>query len=189
MKIVPWAITLCLLLVAAAYWWGSRTGLLPPEPEPPPQEQQPSPEPFPEPSPAEKGAPVVLPDGFPKSHEGFTLESVKKEETVDGVLAYFVARYLAPDDLEISVRLLSLAPATSDQFTKNLLKALVTSESVKNAGASNLAVPTGWNSAHLFSREDAGIYIAHNTNALVMVSAPTPDIARSFGSSLHLTRP
>jgi len=64
-----------------------------------------------------------------------------------------------------------------------------TSESVKNAGVSNLTVPKGWNSAHLFSREDAGIYTAHNTNALVMVSAPTPDISRSFGSSLHLTRP
>jgi hypothetical protein len=108
---------------------------------------------------------------------------------MDGVLHYFVASYLADDTSEVSVRLLSLDPATSDKFTKNLLKALLASDSVKNAGASRLAVPRGWDSSHLFKREDAGIYIAHTTNTLVMVSAPTPDIATTFGSTLHLTTP
>ncbi len=195
MKIIPWVITLCLLLAAAVAWWGGQSGHLPPPPEqvPPPHEQFSPPEsipiPPPQPTPDETSAILVPPEGFPKSHQGFSLESVKEEEAVDGVQSYFVARYLAEDDSEISVRLLSLAPATSDQFTKNLLKALVTSESVKNAGVSRLAIPRGWNSSHLFSREDAGIYIAHNPDALVMVSAPTPDIALTFGSSLHLTTP
>ncbi len=191
MKIVPWAITLCLLIAAAASWWGSKTSLPPPVPKPesPHQTPSPSPEPPPKPTSEETSTTLVLPDGFPKSNQGYHLESVKKEETVDGVLNYFVAKYNAPDDSEISVRLLSLAPATSDQFIKNLLRALLTSESVKNSGVSNLAVPNGWDSSHLFSREDAGIYIAHTPNALVMVSAPTPDIARTFGSSLHLTPP
>ncbi len=193
MKIVPWAITLCLLIAAAASWWGSKTSPSPPEPEPAQLPQQvlpaPSPDSAPKPSsePTQKSTLLVLPDGFPKSHQGFRLESVKKQDAVDGVLIYFVARYLGNDDSEISVRLLSLDPATSEQFTKNLLKALVASESVKNSGVSNLAVPKGWSSSHLFSREDAGIYIAHNSNALVMVSAPTPDIAKTFGSALHLT--
>lgn len=191
MKIIPWAITLGLLLLAVVAWWDSKSGTQPDEvkQEPSPEKLISSPQPPPQPSPEPHVATLTPPDGFPKSHEGFLLESVKKEETIDGVANYFVAKYLSKDDSEISVRLLSLVPATSDQFTKNLLKALVTTESVKNTGISNLVVPKGWNSSHLFSREDAGIYIAHNNNLLVMVSAPSPDIAKSFGSTLHLTPP
>lgn len=193
MKIIPWVITLCLLIAAAVAWRGSQTSPPPPPPnqDPPPEEQRSSPGPVslpPPPSPVlETGVILVPPEGFPKAHAGFALQNVKKEESVDGVLHYFVASYLTDDSSEVSVRLLSLDPATSDQFTKNLLKALLTSESVKNAGVSGLAIPRGWDSAHLFNRKDAGIYIAHTPQALIMVSAPTPEIATTFGSGLHLT--
>jgi len=198
LPIVPWLILLVFALVALFFW---RQPAVSPEESVAPsaeeigvtpnQSSDPSSDAASELSPASspetQGPPIQLPDQFPKSHSGFVLESVKKEDSVDGVLHYFVASYLADDSSEVSVRLLSLDPATSDQFTKNLIKALLSSNSVKNAGVPRLAIPRGWDSSHLFNREDAGIYIAVNPKALVMVSAPTPEIAMTFGSGLHLT--
>jgi hypothetical protein len=188
MKLIPWAIIACLLLAATAFWLGTKTGLLPPEPVPDSdpgsmtQEQLPPLEVFAE----EKTPTLVPPDGFPKTHRGFLLESVKKEDLIEGVTNYFVARYVSDDGSEVSARFLSLTPTTSEKFSKSLLKALVSGGTVHSAGQVSPAKKSGWTASHLFSREDAGIYVATSPAALLMISAPSTEIASDFGSSLSL---
>lgn len=182
MKIVPWAIIACLLLTATAFWLGTKTGILPPVPEPDLQEQLPPLEIFPE----EKTPEILPPDGFPKTHRGFLLESVKKEDSIEGVTSYHVARYVADDGSEVSARFLSLTPATSEKFAKTMLKALVSGGTVHSAGQISPEKNSGWTACHLFSREDAGIYVATSPTALLMISAPTPASASDFGRSLVL---
>jgi hypothetical protein len=188
LSFLPWVIIVGLLIAATIFWLTTQTKEIsqPPEPsiEVPVEATLP-----PEASFVEPPTPQLKPpDEFPKELLGYILESVKKESLVEGVKSYSVARYVAGDGSEISLRVLTLDPATSEKFTNHMLRALVSGGTVKSAGSVQPPENSGWTASQLFSREDAGIYVATNPGTLIMVSAPTPDIAKSFGSALK-TKP
>lgn len=128
------------------------------------------------------------PDGFPKHHAGFVLEEHAEREVIAGVSSYFIARYLGEDEEEVSVRFLALQKKTSEQFLSHMVEALTLSGAVKMIAKVELSQGSGWSEAALYTREEAGILLLSNTDALAVISAPSPDVARLFGSSLKFSK-
>lgn len=194
MTALPWALLLVIFLAAAAIWLETKFPFLRPaqtEATPPAEEHaQEVVEILPPDEPAavaESGPPVLQsPDGFPKEVGGFVLETVKKEDAVKGSVHYHSAAYRTPDGGEVSMRFLVLDPKSSEQFLRNMLRALLANEAVQNVTTPVPDAGSPWKSFHLFSRADAGIFIAHRPSALLLVSAPSPDQARSFGTAIEI---
>ena len=151
------------------------------KPDEPPATPAPAPE---QPKPLPREGRLGLPDDFPKEHANHFLQVVNAEKPIRGVKTYFTALYWGDPESEISVRLLGIDPATATEFVAGTLSALAASPSVKEIGPVDVLEDSGWLEAKLFSREEAGIFTASNTHALLMVSAPTPEAAKQFGASL-----
>jgi hypothetical protein len=154
-------------------------------PEPPVSIPVP-PTPVPAPTPAVPVVGIRLPDGLPAQHAGFERESLGELEIMAGVVSYFVGRYRG--DGEVSVRFLGLDAKTSPKFIEHLLEALGSSGSVKKVGTVELPEGSGWDAAALYARDEAGIFVASNRRAVLVVSGPTPDQARVFGLSLKFAK-
>jgi hypothetical protein len=160
-------------------------GEKPAVPEPPVSIPVP-PTPVPAPTPAVPVVGIRLPDGLPVQHAGFERESLGEQEIMAGVVSYFVGRYRGEG--EMSVRLLGLDAKTSPKFIEHLLEALGSSGSVKKVGTVELPEESGWDAAALYARDEAGIFVASNRRAVLVVSGPTPDQARVFGLSLKFKK-
>jgi hypothetical protein len=136
---------------------------------------------------AESSGQLTLPDGFPERHINHKLQQVTEEEIMAGVASYFVAEYgrgEGEEETKIFVRLVGLEKEASDGFLDLMLDAMAGNSTMEKIDVLVPEEGTGWERAGLYQRREAGVYYSANDRALVIIAAPSPAEARTFGEAL-----